>query len=387
MRMKRIAVLIVLLLLLCGCTGQEPGLILGADVSSLIAQERSGTVFYSPEGQPQDAMKTLADAGCDSIRVRVWVDPYDPEGNGYGGGNCDLENAIALGKRAAQYGMGLLVDFHYSDFWADPGKQKAPKGWETLTFEEKKNTVFAYTTESLAALRDAGVAVDMVQIGNETNGGFCGESAPERQYPLMAVAARAVRQSDPSIRIAVHYTDPQSGSFPWFAETLESYGVDYDIFAASYYPYWHGTTENLKQQLQYVINHYGKQVMVAETAWPYTAVDADGHPNAVSDAAGQPYPFTPEGQMAAFADLATAMASLGSSAVGIFYWEPAWIPVPGPNRAEKWETYGSGWASSNAADYDPDDAGRWYGGSAWDNQALFDAQGHPLPSIGIFGKE
>ena len=384
--MKRCAVLFLLLMLLCGCAKEEPGLILGADVSSLTALERSGTVFYSPEGQPQDVVKTLADAGCDSIRVRVWVNPYDASGNGYGGGNCDLENAIALGKRAAEHGMGLLVDFHYSDFWADPGKQKAPKAWETLTLEEKQKVVYKYTAESLAAFRAAGVAVDTVQIGNETNAGFCGETALEGQYPLMAEAARAVRESDKHTRIVVHFTDPQSGNFPWYGETLDKYGVDYDIFATSYYPYWHGTAQNLTEQLSYIIDRYGKQVMVAETAWPFTAADSDGHPNSVSNATGQLYPFTPEGQVAAFSDIVTAMESLGSSAVGVFYWEPAWIAVPGPGRPEKWEAFGSGWASSYAADYDPSDAGKWYGGSAWDNQALFDAQGRPLKSIGIFGR-
>ncbi len=364
--------------------------IMGADVSSLLSLEKSGTVFYDFEGNEQDMLKTLAESGVNYVRVRVWNDPFDESGNGYGGGNCTVDTAIEIGKRAAEYGMGLLVDFHYSDFWADPAKQQAPKAWENMTVEEKETAIYDYTVESLTKIKEAGVNIGMVQVGNETTKGFCGEITVPKQYALMASAAKAVRDTDPSIQIAVHYTNPETENYKVIAATLEVYGVDYDIFATSYYPYWHGTLDNLKSQLQAVIDYSGKKVMVAETQWAYTVEDTDGHGNSIGEQLTyeKPYPFTVQGQAREISDVISTTASLGENAVGVFYWEPGWISVPGDTWEEKsalWEANGAGWASSYSTDYDPDDAGVYYGGSACDNQALFDADGHPLESLKTFG--
>ena len=363
--------------------------IMGADVSTLLTQEASGVVYYDFDGQPQDLLKVLHDAGVNYIRVRVWNDPFDAAGNGYGGGNCTVDTAIEIGKRAAQYDMGLLVDFHYSDFWADPSKQQAPKAWEALSLEEKEQAIYDYTVESIRKIQDAGVAIGMIQVGNETTNGFCGETAVPRQYALMASAAKAVRDTNPDILIAVHYTNPEAQKYGHYAATLDVYGVDYDVFATSYYPFWHGTLENLKAQLQAVIDRSGKKVMIAETSYAYTLQDTDGSGNSIGEQLTyeKPYPFTVQGQARELSDVIQAMADLGSSAIGVFYWEPAWITVPGETQAEKsalWEANGAGWASSYAADYDPDDAGVYYGGSACDNQALFDPEGHPLESLKTF---
>ena len=205
----------------------------------------------------------------------------------------------------------------------------------------------------------------------------------------MREAAKAVRNTDSNILIAVHYTNPEKGYFTGYAEKLSQYQVDYDVFSTSYYPYWHGTIENLKTQLQSVARQYSKKVMVAETSWAYTAQNLDDHHNSVgqNEAENGPYPFSVQGQATELAEVIGAVASLGEAGLGVFYWEPAWIPVPGNNRAErleKWERYGSGWASSFAGSYDPDDAGKYYGGSACDNQALFDKDGHPLESLMTF---
>ncbi len=258
-----------------------------------------------------------------------------------------------------------------------------------MSLEERQQAIYDYTVESLLALREAGVQVDMVQIGNEVTKGFCGETSVPRRYALMASAAQAVRDTDGDIQIVVHYTNPETEKFSTIAATLEVYGVDYDIFATSYYPYWHGSLENLTRQLQSVVERSGKRVMVAETSYAYTVQDTDGHGNSIGDQPtyDKPYPFTVQGQSRELRDVIAAVASLGDSAVGVFYWEPGWICVPADSwesRSEKWERYGSGWASSYAAEYDPTDAGVYYGGSACDNQALFDADGHPLESLKTF---
>ncbi len=369
--------------------GLPDDFIMGADVSSLISLENSDVVYYDFDGNVQDPLLTMQQSGVNYIRVRVWVDPYDANGNGYGGGNCDIETAAQIGARATQYGMKLLVDFHYSDFWADPSKQQSPKAWADMNVDEKAAAISAYTTESLQTLVDAGVDVGMVQIGNETTTGFCGETTWPAMFQLISAGASAVRAFDPDIQIAVHFTNPEDGKYNNFAFLLDHYDVDYDIFASSYYPYWHGTLENLISELQNIADAYGKKVMVAETAWAYTLKDSDGHANTIGEKLNyeKQHPFTVQGQANEISSVIAAVASLGDAAVGVFYWEPAWIAVPADSleaRKALWETYGSGWASSYATEYDPDDAGVYYGGCACENQALFDAAGHPLESLKTF---
>ena len=155
-------------------SGLSDDFIMGMDFFSVIAEEESGVVYYDEDGNEADLFQVLADAGVNYIRVRVWNDPYDAEGNGYGGGNNDVEKAVQIGSRAAKYGMKLLVDFHYSDFWADPAKQMAPKGWEGYTPAEKQDALYEYTKESLQAIIDGGADVGIVQIGNEINNGLAG---------------------------------------------------------------------------------------------------------------------------------------------------------------------------------------------------------------------
>ena len=135
--------------------------IFGMDASCVIALEESGVKYYNFDGEEEDVFKILADNGVNYIRVRIWNDPYDKDGNGYGGGNCDIDKAVLIGQRATKYGMKLLVNFHYSDFWADPGKQMVPKAWQGMEIEEKTEAVYQYTKECLQKLKDAGVDVGM----------------------------------------------------------------------------------------------------------------------------------------------------------------------------------------------------------------------------------
>ncbi len=373
----------------CEAEPLPEGFILGMDVSSVLAEERSGVKYYVFDGTERDLFAILAENGINTIRVRIWNDPYDKDGNGYGGGNCDIETACVIGRRAAENGMKLLVDFHYSDFWADPGKQSAPKAWQGMGLEEKNSALASFTKECLCALQDAGASICMVQIGNETNGGLAGETEWSAVCSLMQAGAEAVREVCPGTLVAVHFTDPQrEGSCAWYAETLARYGVDYDVFASSYYPYWHGTLENLSSVLSDIARTYGKKVLVAETSYAFTAEDSDFFGNTVSgdSPVRKPYPYTVQGQANSVRDVIDATAHM-ENGIGVCYWEGAWISVgtgSWEENREKWEQYGSGWASSWAAEYDPEDAGRYWGGSAVDNQAFFDAQGHALESLKIF---
>ncbi len=360
----------------------------GVDVSSVISLENSGVVFYGWDGTETDIFQTLAESGINYIRVRVWNNPYDEDGNGYGGGNCDIDTAIAIGERATKYGMKLLVDFHYSDFWADPDKQMVPLEWADLTVDEKADALYEYTVECLTKLEEAGVDVGMVQIGNETNGTFCGESTWANILKLMNAGSKAIREVLPEAKIAVHFANPENNNYLDYAFRLDYYALDYDVFASSYYPYWHGTLENLIDELNSVSETYGKEVMVVETSYAYTDEDSDYFGNTISSSSSitKNYPFTIQGQTNCIVDIIEAVSQMDQG-IGVFYWEPAWITVGGSSYEENqelWETYGSGWASSYASSYDPDDAGKYYGGSAVDNQALFDSTGHPLESLKLF---
>lgn len=387
--------------------GLSEDFIFGVDVSSYIAEKESGVSYYDFEGNELDDQgffDLLAENGINYVRIRVWNNPYDAEGNGYGGGNCDIEKAVQLGQWATEAGMKVSVDFHYSDFWADPAKQQAPRAWEELSVSDKAAELESYTVECLNTLLDAGVDVGIVQVGNETNGKFCGESDWEAMCELFAAGSSAIRsvseERGQEIQVALHFTNPETeGRYADYAQKLDSYGVDYDIFASSYYPYWHGTLENLTSVLKDVADTYGKQVMVTETSWATTLEDGDGSGNTVCEGNNDknlPYPISVQGQAMELRAVIQSVVDVGEAGIGVFYWEPAWLPVQvydaDAENAEaileqnknSWEEIGSGWASSYATEYDPEDAGKWYGGSAVDNQALFDFEGHPLESLRTF---
>ena len=369
--------------------------IFGMDASAVPSLEAGGVRYYDHDGVEKDVYEILSENGINYIRVRIWNDPFDANGNGYGGGNCDIENAIEIGKRATAYGMKLLVNFHYSDFWADPAKQMVPKIWKSMDVDEKSEALYAYTKDCLEKLINAGVDVGMVQIGNETNGAFCGESSTalggwKRITQLMSAGARAVREVCPGALVVVHFANPEKvTNYESYGKNLEYYGVDYDVFASSYYPFWHGTQENLAKVLSDIATKYDKKVMVAETSYAFTAEDTDFYGNTIGEGGGivKDYPFTVQGQANLVRDVIDTVVNQTIGGIGVFYWEGTWISAGGEGYDENralWEKNGSGWASSHAAEYDPDDAGKWYGGCAVDNQAFFDADGHALESLKIF---
>ena len=290
--------------------------------------------------------------------------------------------------------MKLLADFHYSDFWADPGKQMVPRAWAGMDIDEKVQAAYAYTLDCMKQLKDAGVDVGMVQLGNETNGAMCGETTWMNIACLMDAGARAVREVFPEALIALHFANPENtDSYRTYAKKMDYYEknglIHYDVFATSYYPYWHGTLDNLSEILTEIANTYGKKVMVMETSYAFTEEDTDFSANTIGGSAGivKDYPFSVQGQANCIRNITDTVVNRTPAGIGICYWEGAWITVGTDSwqeNHEKWEKYGSGWASSYASAYDPKDAGKYYGGSAVDNQAFFDAAGHPLESLKIF---
>ena len=342
----------------------------GMDVSSVMSLEESGVTFKNAQGKVEDIFTLLHESGVSYIRLRVWNDPFTAGGQGYGGGNVGVARAIGMGKRATKAGMKVLVDFHYSDFWADPSKQQAPKVWKSFAGDPTKTAqaVYDYTTKSLTQFKQAGVDVGMVQVGNETNNGIAGVTGWTNMAQVFNAGSKAVRRVLPNAKVVLHFTSPeQAGNYATNAKALNDNHVDYDVFASSYYPFWHGTTQNLTAVLKQVASTYKKQVMVAETSWAYTLADGDGDSNTVPDKVTQEslgqYDISPQGQADEVRAVAQAVQNVGDNngdgqndGIGVFYWDPAWIPVGTGGKANQklvdlWTQYGGGWATQAAGEY------------------------------------
>ncbi len=236
----------------------------------------------------------------------------------------------------------------------------------------------------------------MVQVGNETTNSICGEKDWDRQVKLYQAGSKAVRDVDKEILVAIHVETPDKAKYDKIAGDLKDSGVEYDVFASSYYPFWHCSTADMKDALENIVTKYGKKVMIAEVSWPFTLEDGDGTGNNAAEGTVPLYDFSPQGQADAVSDVVKAMTQIGDDALGIFWWEPAWIPpqyaynkdgslnqeIYTANRKIQ-EEKGSGWASSYAAAYDTEPVGEG-GGSSWDNQAWFDFNGRPLASLNMY---
>ncbi len=378
--------------------------IMGMDISSMISELESGVVYRDYEGNElktlDDICNFLADQGINHIRIRVWNNPYDTNGNGYGGGNNDVKKAKQFADACRNAGIKMLVDFHCSDLWTDPGKQQAPKAWKGYTVEQKAQALTKFITDSLNTIDSSKDVVDMVQVGNETTSGFIGETDVANMCTLFEAGSKGVKAYNNEVKVVIHLTNPEKANMTRWAKCLDENKVDYDILATSYYPYWHGTLDNLKTQLETVKNTYGKDVMVAETSYAYTLEDSDGHSNTVrvgnnDTADNATEPFTEQGQATAIRNLINTVNNAGG--LGVYYWEPAWLTVGDTTgltgeaydkqvaaNKEKWEKYGSGWASSYASEFDAKDAGVWFGGSAVDNEAMFYPDGTASPSLHVW---
>ncbi|HWT77156.1 MAG TPA: glycosyl hydrolase 53 family protein [Mobilitalea sp.] len=349
----------------------------GVDISSVIALEAAGVKYYNTAGQEEDIFQIFKDAGINYVRVRVWNDPYlstakvkTPQ-NSYGGGICDVNYAVEIGKRCTAVGMSLYIDFHYSDFWSDPGRAYAPKAWANMNLDEKSKALYDFTTQSLNTIKASGVTIGIVGVGNETTNFMSGEKGIHNYVKLIKSGAEAVRAFDPNILVAVHFTNPESHNYLHnYADILNEGGVDYDIFASSYYPIWHGTIENMQKQLNAVAQKYGKLTMIAEYSYYHSG-------NVSAELQKTFGPADEKGQTNAIIVINKAASEI-ANCIGTFYWEPAWI------NADKstWATMGTGWITQNAVEYDLSNASITEAkGSDCTNQTLFDASGKPLYAI------
>ncbi|GEN95744.1 glycoside hydrolase family 53 protein [Pediococcus ethanolidurans] len=372
----------------------------GVDISSLQAELNAGVQFYDYDGKKQDILQTLEDSGVNYVRLRIWNDPFDSEGHTYGGGDATLTNEVKTAKDATAHHMKVLIDLQYSDFWADPAKQALPKAWKNYTFDQKKQAVYDYTKKVMTTMKNAGVDIGMVQVGNETTKGMMQESDPDKYMQFISEGVNAVHKYAPGALAAVHYESPTASSFAKIAAELKTNKVNYDVMGATYYPHWNGPDSNLIGAENVITKTYKKKFAVMEMSYPYTTDDMDGQPNIVGDISNPPYKISVQGQADAISDVwKTVMQNGNGKGLGAFYWEPAWIPVKAGwnnyqfNRDASIK-YGTGWATQYAAKYYDDagltDAGanadQYWGASSYDNQALFDPNGYPLQSLLTFKK-
>lgn len=355
----------------------------GADVSMLAEVEKHGGKFFDEHGNPQDAMAILKENGFNYIRLRLWVDPKDADGKPYGGGNNDLATTIALAQRAKANGMKFLLDYHYSDFWTDPARQNKPKAWANMNIDQLTEAVYQHTKTTMDAFAKAGVLPDMVQVGNEINGGMLwpegkswGQNGGEfdRLAGLLNAGIKAVKEHGDQIKIMLHLAEgTKNDTFIWWFDEITKRKVPFDIIGLSYYIYWNGPMNALQYNMDDISKRYDKDLIVVEAAYGYTTANCDNAENNFTskeaDDAG--YPATVQGQANYLHDLLQVVTKVPEGrGKGVFYWEPAWLP-----------TQGATWATKAGMKYNSDD---WKEGNARENQSLFDCQGKVLPSIKAF---
>ena len=358
----------------------------GADISTLLEAEQHGAKFYNQNGQQQDAIAILKANGVNYVRLRLWVDPQDASGKTYGGGSNNLENTIALAKRVKAQGLKLLLDFHYSDFWTDPGKQFKPKAWEKMDYPQLKTAIHDYTRDTIARFKQEGVLPDMVQIGNEINGGILwpegkswgqGGGEFDRLAGLLNAAISGLKENltgGEQVKIMLHLAEgTKNDTFRWWFDEIAKRGVPFDIIGLSMYTYWNGPISALKANMDDISRRYNKDVIVVEAAYGYTLDNCDNAENSfqAKEEKDGGYPGTVQGQYDYIHDLMQSVIDVPDHrGKGIFYWEPTWIAVPGTT-----------WATKAGMKYIHDE---WKEGNARENQALFDCQGKVLPSITVF---
>lgn len=364
-------------------------MILGIDVSTYPEELEHGARYFDG-GAEIDPLDAFREGGVDHMRIRVWNDPYSENGEPYLAGSCNMDNYVRLASLAKAKGYKLLMDLHYSDFWADPGKQMIPKAWRGMGIDELEEAVYRFTLDCLRRAAKTDTLPDMIQVGNEIT---CGMLWPigklesdgargnyESFCRLVSAGCRACREAAPSAEIVLHLErSNDTAVYTEFFSEMEKAGIDYDIIGASYYPYWHGTPEELFANLSACRARFKKKIMVMELGYgftlrPYTldgeekrlVIDED---RAYVKGFTEKYPVSPEGQAAFVEDFLRGAEAIGVS--GVFYWEPLWLPGEGIC-----------WASAAGQEYIGEQGKST--SNEWANQCLFDYFGNKLPAFDKF---
>ena len=303
--------LLVVLFFSSFCKAQgtaTPSFSKGADVGWLSQMEATGYQFYDVDGTQKDCLQLLKNRGMNTIRLRVFVNPSNDKINGH----CSAAETVAMAVKAQNLGMRIMIDFHYSDTWADPGKQTKPLAWENHTFSELLNDVYAHTLDVLNALKTAGVTPEWVQIGNEIPGGMLWPEGSTSNFSQLAQLLNkgfdATKAVDPSIKVIVHLDEGNNNDkFRWFFDNAKTNDVKYDVIGMSYYPYWiksdyKTTIADLQNNLNDMVTRYGKEVMVVEVGGDYTLVQ-------------NTYNML-------VAVIAAVKAVPNNKGLGVIYWEP-----------------------------------------------------------------
>ena len=311
-------------------------MLLGADISALERIEQAGGVFRD-NGQPGDAIAILREHGSNIFRLRLFVTPnnQDVQVN-------DIAYTIRMARRVKLAGARLLLDLHYSDTWADPGHQSTPAAWATLDLGALEQQVETWSADVMTRLRQAGATPDIVQVGNEIDGGMLwplGQLTStgtdttaqwDRFTRLLKAGIRGVRSAvapGDSVRIMLHYSQGASTSgTQWFFDHMAAHAVPYDLIGLSYYPWSHGTLTELTANLRATAQRYDRDVLVVETAYPWRA---GGWEDMATNRAAMVWPVSPQGQAQYLRDVVEAVASVPSGhGAGVIWWYPEAIQVP-----------------------------------------------------------
>lgn len=332
---------------------------IGHDLSFAIQEAAIGNA-YTDRGRRALPEQILADHGANFVRLRLWLEPP--------GGYSNLSSVLAMARRARAAGMRILLDFHYSDFWADPQTQNTPVAWQGQDLATLAQTVRTYTRDVLTALVAQGTPADMVQIGNEIRNGmlwptgwadaWSGDGWNNLGTLLRAGVAGAADAPGRTPRIVIHFDQGGDNAFSRvFFDRVVEQRVPFDVIGLSYYPFWHGTLSQLRTNMADLAARYDRDVMIVETQYGWTIENGDSLGNFLwQDSQVIPgYPATPAGQLAFVSDLVSALGAVpGGRGTGIFYWQPEWIP-------------GVGWTPG--------------AGTPNDNLTMFDFAGRALPSV------
>jgi arabinogalactan endo-1,4-beta-galactosidase len=331
---------------------------LGADVSSVQRSLDLGAKYYNASGTAQDPLDVLKGLGVNYARLRVWNNPA----SGYN----NKAKVLAYAKTVKAKGLKLMIDFHYSDTWADPGKQYKPAAWASHGISQLQTDVYNYTYDVCNSLEAQGTTPDSVQIGNEINVGMLWDDGKVINNDftnlslLLKAGYNATKACNSGTQVIIHTADADSdANARWFYDGIKAKGVSWDVTGLSYYCMWHGTLSNLYNVIADVKSRYGKNVILAETAYPFTSANADSEANSVTGSAPcSGYPASWAGQAANFTDVQNTARNAG--AIGVFYWEPTWYAISGNG-------------------YDPANINGT--GDQWDNMAIFNWTGQVNPGI------